>query len=204
VPGPRKKVGERRAAEWAEADHVLQVGLAAALQGRPGDQQLELSVLNKEMPASRKAQRGRQILAADCENLRVRRRGHHLGGSAFLYLGAVAGGGERAQVHREAIDQSCDAAHARLNSDILALFCPTRQEKFAKYEIRSWAEEFGYCAWGCFWFLAWRLGPHVLLTQKKGRLDGRPFRSGRNSAAYSAACFCGGSSAPDLWISATW
>jgi hypothetical protein len=88
--------------------------------------------------------------------------------------------------------------------DILPLFCPTRQRKFAKYELSFAAMGLATVHGVVFWFLDWVRGRTAFLTQKKGRLDGRPFRLTRCGLAYSAACFCGGSSAPDLWISATW
>ena len=54
-----------------------------------------------------------------------------------------------------------------------------------------------------FHFLGESLRPDGILMQKSRPL-GRPFRLAQGGAAYSAACFRGGSSAPESWISATW
>jgi hypothetical protein len=90
-PGAGKYVSEWRATERAEANHVFELGLAAALHGCSRDQHLELSILDKEMSASRKTEGGREILAADRKDLRLCRRGHCY--SSFPYIGALAGRG---------------------------------------------------------------------------------------------------------------
>lgn len=82
--------------------------------------------------------------------------------------------------------------------------CFARRVKYfsknTKLLIGQWV---GYCAWGCFSVLGLVLRPHGRSNVKKGPPRWRPFRLTRCGVAYSAACFCGGSSAPDLWISAT-
>jgi len=59
-----EKTGRRLAAKRTIANGVLQVGLAAALNGRPGHKKLQLAIFEEEMPACRKRQSGAQILAA--------------------------------------------------------------------------------------------------------------------------------------------
>ena len=59
-----EKTGRRTAAKRTIANGVLQVGLAAALNRRPGHKKLQLAIFDEKMPARRKRQGGAQILAA--------------------------------------------------------------------------------------------------------------------------------------------
>src|SRR6266576_6330333 len=72
----RKQISGRLAAKRAIAHRVFKLGLAAALQRRLGDQQLQLAVLNKEVTSGRKRQRSGQVLAAGSKGMRTRGGAH--------------------------------------------------------------------------------------------------------------------------------
>lgn len=98
---------------------------------------------------------------------------------------------------------TCSSSGGHALVRIMGLFCPTSQRIFRIIRNYVSGQRDGYCAWGCF-----RLsvsGPRVPgLAHAKRAAPKAALLSWLRRPAYSAACFCGGSSAPDLWISATW